>query len=77
MTVGEVLDRLIAQTNVPIPRRLIPDLLRPADVTLQVPCIEKFVSVTGWKSEYDFDESLQDLLAYWRKQAAKAALYCE
>jgi GDP-4-dehydro-6-deoxy-D-mannose reductase len=77
MTVGEVLDRLIAQTNVPIPRRLIPDLLRPADVTLQVPCIEKFVSVTGWKSEYDFDESLQDLLAYWRRQAVKAALYSE
>lgn len=73
-TVGEVLERLIALSKVPIPRRLVPELLRPADVTLQVPCIEKFVSATGWKSEYDFDESLQDLMAYWRKQAAKAVM---
>jgi GDP-4-dehydro-6-deoxy-D-mannose reductase len=74
MTVGEVLERLIALSNVPIPRRLAPELLRPADLTLQVPCIDKFIAATGWKSEYDFDESLQDLMAFWRKQAAKTSL---
>ncbi len=74
MTIGEVLEGLIALSNVPIPRRLAPDLLRPADVTLQVPCVEKFITATGWKSEYDLDESLQDLMAFWRKQAAKASL---
>jgi GDP-mannose 4,6-dehydratase len=74
MTVGEVLDRLIELSTVPIARRLVPELLRPADVTLQVPCIEKFVAATGWRPEYDFDESLRDLMAYWRKQAVRAVM---
>lgn len=74
MTVGEVLERLIGLSKVPIPKRLSQDLLRPADVTLQIPCIDKFVSATGWKPKYTFDESLQDLMTHWRKQAAKTAM---
>ncbi len=70
MTVGEVLKRLIAMAKKPIPTRQDPALLRPADVTLQIPNIERFVAATGWKPEYSFDESLAHLYEYWRRKAA-------
>lgn len=73
MKVGEFLDCLLALSEVPIPTRCNPDLLRPADVTLQIPCVDKFVQETGWQPQYTFEESLADLLAYWRNQADKAA----
>ena len=70
--VGEVLEQLIALSNVPISARLSQELLRPADVTLQIPCIDKFVNETDWKPQYTFEESLGHLLAYWRKRVAHA-----
>ncbi len=73
MKVGEFLERLIALSDVKIPRRTDPNLLRPADVTLQIPCVDKFIEETGWQPQYTFEESLQDLLSYWRKEADKAA----
>jgi len=72
MTVGEFLERLIALSNVPIPTRCAPSLLRPADVTLQIPCVDKFERETGWKPMYIFEESLQALLSYWRTEADRA-----
>jgi GDP-mannose 4,6-dehydratase len=70
MTVGEVLERLVAMAKRPVPTRLDPALLRPADVTLQIPSVDKFVKATGWKPRYSFDESLSHLLEYWRRRVA-------
>jgi GDP-mannose 4,6-dehydratase len=72
LKVGEFLEQLIALARVPIPTRCDPQLLRPADVTLQIPCIDKFVRQTGWHPRYSFQESLNNLLDYWRKQAERA-----
>jgi len=71
MTVGEFLRRLVALSKAAIPTRCDPDLLRPADVTLQIPCVDKFERATGWKPDYSFEESLGYLLTYWREQARK------
>ena len=49
-----------------IPSRVDPNLLRPADVTLQIPDISKFVLATGWKARYSFEESVEHLLNFWR-----------
>lgn len=69
MKVGEFLDQLIALAKTKIPVRCNANLLRPADVTLQIPCIDKFVQATGWKAEVPFEQSMADLLNYWRKEA--------
>ena len=71
MSVGEVLKRLIALAKKPIPTRQDPALLRPADVTLQIPNVERFTAATGWKPKYSFDESLAHLFEYWRRRAAQ------
>jgi GDP-4-dehydro-6-deoxy-D-mannose reductase len=73
MTVGEFLARLVSLSKVPIPTRCDPYLLRPADVTLQIPCVEKFIRATGWKPTYTFEESLAYLLAHWRERAHNVA----
>ena len=69
ITVGEFLAKLISLCRVRIPTRLDPALLRPSDVTLQIPSVEKFAAATGWKPKYSFDESVADLLEYWRREA--------
>lgn len=67
MTVGEMLDRLLKLSTVKnIKVKTDPARLRPSDVTLQIPCIDKFTKATGWKPEIKFDQTLQDILNYWR-----------
>lgn len=67
MTVGEMLNRLlklskVKDINVEVDR----NRLRPSDVTLQIPCIDKFTEATGWKPEIKFEKTLEDTLDYWR-----------
>ena len=68
ISVGDFLQILKKFSTVEIPCRLDPHLLRPADITLQIPCTDKFEQTTGWKSQYSFEESVEHLLSYWRKQ---------
>lgn len=71
ITVGEFLELLKRQAKCEIPSRVDQALLRPSDVTLQIPDNTKFVSETGWKPKYNFEESVQFLLDYCRKYVAK------
>ncbi len=71
MTVGEFLECLVGLAEEPIPTRVDPNLLRPADVTLQIPDTNKFLTATGWKPVHDVQDSMEYLLEYWRKQAAR------
>ena len=66
ISVGDFLGLLVKQSEVPIRTRQDPNLLRPADVTLQIPSIDKFVLRTGWKTTYSLEESVDYLLSYWR-----------
>ena len=70
LTVREFLDKLIELSERPISTRVDPALLRPVDVTLQIPNIEKFQKATGWSPSYSFSESLQHLIEYWRTEVS-------
>jgi GDPmannose 4,6-dehydratase/GDP-4-dehydro-6-deoxy-D-mannose reductase len=67
LTVGEFLETLKTLARAPIPSRVDPDLLRPADVTLQIPDVSKFTAATGWKPRFAFEESVAHLLDHWRR----------
>ena len=71
ITVGEVLDMLISLSGKKIPTRLDTNLLRPADVTLQIPNIDKFQMQTGWHPIHSFEESLDYMYRFWKTEAAK------
>lgn len=68
MTIGEMLEKLLKlSTNKKIGIEVDQARLRPSDVTLQIPSTEKFHKATGWKPEISFDETLKDILDYWRE----------
>jgi len=67
ITVGEFLALLKSHARTAIPSELDPKLLRPADVTLQIPSTEKFEKATNWKSQYTFDDSVAFLLDHCRE----------
>jgi GDP-mannose 4,6-dehydratase len=68
-TIGEVLDYLISLSIIKdkIKKEQDPKLLRPYDVTLQLPNSSKFINETGWKPIYTFEQTMQDLLNWWRE----------
>ena len=66
VSVREFLNLLIQKAKVPIPLRQDPALLRPADVTLQIPDTTKFTKASGWKPKISFEDSLEHLLEAWR-----------
>lgn len=72
ITVREFLAKLIEMARVPIRTRVDPSLLRPSDVTLQIPSVEKFIAATGWAPRYTFEESVAALLGHWRIEARRA-----
>jgi GDP-4-dehydro-6-deoxy-D-mannose reductase len=65
-TVGEFLEILKSKAKAPISSGVDPALLRPSDVTLQIPDTSKFEKATGWKAKYSFEESVENLLAHCR-----------
>lgn len=67
ITVGDFLELLKRHARVPIPTRIDPKLLRPTDVTLQIPDMTKFVTATGWGPKVSFEDSVKTLLDYWRE----------
>ena len=66
ITVGEFLKVLLSYAKVNIPCEQDTNLLRPVDVTLQVPDVSKFENKTGWKPKYTLNESIEFLLEYYR-----------
>jgi len=70
--IGEMLDYLISQSTVKdIKIEVDRDRLRPIDADLQVPDTTKFRKHTGWKPEYTFEQTMNDLLDYWRNEIKK------
>lgn len=66
ISVGDFLEEIKKQAKCRIRTRLDPSLLRPVDVTLQIPDTSKFEKETGWQPKYSFEESVSFLLEYCR-----------
>jgi len=66
MTIGEMLEILKSLAECEIKVAVDVALLRPSDVTLQIPDVSKFKRATGWEPKIPFEQTLQDTLDYWR-----------
>ena len=66
ISVGDFLEQLKKQANVPIRSMVDKKLLRPVDVTLQVPDVSRFIKATGWKPRYSLEDSVDFLLNHYR-----------
>jgi GDPmannose 4,6-dehydratase len=66
--IGQILNHLISISTIKSELKIEvdPDRLRPIDADLQVPNTSKFTKHTGWVPEFTFEQTMQDLLNYWR-----------
>jgi GDPmannose 4,6-dehydratase len=66
-TVGDMLAHLLSlSTRDDIEVVTDPERLRPIDADLQIPDTTKFRAHTGWAPEIPFEQTMYDLLEYWR-----------
>lgn len=66
-TVGDMLRHLLSlSTRDDIEVVTDPERLRPIDADLQVPDTTKFRAHTGWQPQIPFEQTMQDLLDWWR-----------
>lgn len=68
-TIGEMLDYLISLSPLKdkIIKQLDPSLVRKVDVNLQIVDVSKFEKDVDWKPAITFEQTMQDLLNYWRQ----------
>lgn len=67
-TIADMLKTLLSMSTVKDIRvETDPERLRPIDADLQVPNTDKFKAVTGWEPEIPFEQTMKDLLEYWRE----------
>jgi GDPmannose 4,6-dehydratase/GDP-4-dehydro-6-deoxy-D-mannose reductase len=74
MTVGDILELFKGMARTRIEHVVDPALLRPSDVTLQIPDISKFQRATGWAPEIPVETTMLDLLDYHRARLRAGAL---
>ena len=71
--IRRVLDMLLERARVEVRIETDPARLRPSDVEILIGDSSKFRADTGWEPRYAFEQTLTDLLDYWRERTARAA----
>ena len=71
MTLGDMLEILKSMAACPIDHVVDPALLRPSDVTLQIPDTSKFIEATAWKPRIPFEDTLKHILDFYRTRYHK------
>ena len=72
--VRELAEALIARARIPMRMVADDELLRPVDVTEVRGDASKLRAATGWRPEVPLDQTLGDLLDYWRCKTAESQL---
>jgi len=73
--VGDTLKTLLSfSTRNDITVQIDPERLRPIDADLQIPNTAKFTAHTGWNPEISYEQTMRDLLNYWRERVKLGSL---
>jgi GDP-4-dehydro-6-deoxy-D-mannose reductase len=73
-SIRSLLDILLANCQVEdVEVRQVSVLMQVADVPVQMGSFEKLHRQTGWQPEIPFEQTLLDLLDYWRRRTQEAA----
>ena len=70
-TIREMLDMLLSHSTAKITMREDPARLRPSDVKILWADTSKFHRATGWEPRIPFEQTLADLLDYWRERVRR------
>ena len=69
-SIQSILDALVSRSKIPVRVEVDPGRLRPNDVPVVVGDHSRLTAATGWRPGISFDETLDDLLSYWRAQTS-------
>ena len=69
MAIREIADRLLALAGTSLEFETDPSLVRPVEVPVLRGDPAGCPAATGWKPEIPLDQTLADVLAYWRQHA--------
>jgi nucleoside-diphosphate-sugar epimerase len=72
MTIGEALNMMLSASKVKFSIQTDLGLVRKSDVTLQIPCVDKFQKETGWEPKIPLEKTLVDILDYWRAELKRS-----
>jgi len=67
-SVGEMLDMLLSMTQARVEVKVDPARFRSSDVRVLEADVSKFGEATGWQPQIPFEQTLRDILEYWRKR---------
>jgi len=70
ITIRGMLDKLLQASRIEVRVETDPARLRPSDVEVLLGDYSKFHADTGWEPRIPFDQTLADLLDYWRRRVA-------
>lgn len=65
---SDILDFLIKKSQVKIKIERDKNLMRPSDMPILCADYSKFNKATGWKPKYKIEDTLKDILEYWRNK---------
>lgn len=69
VSIRNMLDKILSHSKVKINIETDPKRLRPSDVPIIEADISKLCAHTGWKRNISIDDTIEDILEYWRNIA--------
>lgn len=73
VAISEVAERLVALAEGPLRLEVDQALLRPADLPVLEGDPSRVAAATGWAPKISLEETLSDVLAYWRERVSAPA----
>lgn len=68
VAIQEILNRIISYSTAEVLVETDPAKIRPVDVPIIEADITKLKNATGWEPQIPLDQTIQEVLAYWREQ---------
>jgi GDP-4-dehydro-6-deoxy-D-mannose reductase len=71
ITIRQLLDKLVELSRTRVEVEIDPERLRPSDVEVLIGDASKFHADTGWEPTIPLEQTLEDLLDFWRQRVGK------
>jgi GDP-4-dehydro-6-deoxy-D-mannose reductase len=71
VTIQQLLDMLLGLSEVEVEVQVDPERLRPSDVEILIGDASKFRTATGWEPLIPLEQTVEDLLNYWRQRLSR------
>jgi GDP-4-dehydro-6-deoxy-D-mannose reductase len=68
--IGDMLDSLLAMSDVPIKVTPDPGRFRPSEIPMVVGDSSRAQALLGWRPKRDIESTLKSVLDYWRTRVA-------